>query len=129
MLRGWDNFIYNAAKSTTHAVTTHAIFFKTMLSYKRLHIITTPVTCTKQSPTRQLGPTLSLARGLCRILTSLSLCGSYPRLPGREKLWTTASFPYLFAGSTQPEPMRPWYFYRTSDVTLGDYGCAVGRSL
>ena len=63
VLRGWDNFIYNAATSTTHAVTTHAIIFKTMLSYKRLHIITTPTTCTKQSPTRQLGPTLSLTRG------------------------------------------------------------------
>ena len=56
-------FIYNAATSTTHAVTKHATIFKTMLSYKRLHIITTPATCTKQSPTGQLGPTLSLARG------------------------------------------------------------------
>ena len=36
----------------------------------------------------------------CRILTSLSLCGSYPRLPGREKLWTTASFRYFGAGRT-----------------------------
>ena len=42
----------------------------------------------------------------CRILTSLSLCGSYPRLPGREKLWTTASFPYLGAVRTQLQPMR-----------------------
>ena len=35
-------FTYNAALSTTHAVTTLAIFFffkKTMLSYKRLHIL------------------------------------------------------------------------------------------
>ena len=71
MLRGWDNFfIYNAATSTTHAVTTHAVIFQTLVSYKRLRIITTPATRTKQSPTRQLGPTLSLARGLCRILTS-----------------------------------------------------------
>ena len=36
----------------------------------------------------------------CRILNSLSLCGSYPRLPGREKLWTTASFRYFGAGRT-----------------------------
>ena len=68
-------------------------------------------------------------RWTCRILTSLSLGGSYPRLLGREKLWTTASFPYLGAGRTQLQPMRSWYFYRTSDVTLGDYGRAVGRSL
>ena len=64
----------------------------------------------------------------CRILTSLSLGGSYPRLLGREKLWLTASFPYLGAGRTQLQPMRSWYFSRTSDVTLGDYGPAVGRS-
>ena len=36
----------------------------------------------------------------CRLLTSLSLCGSYLRLPGREKLWTTASFRYFGAGRT-----------------------------
>ena len=65
----------------------------------------------------------------CRILTSFSLGGSYPRLLGREKLWTTASFPYLGDGRTQLQPMRYWYFSRTSDVTLGDYGRAVVRSL
>ena len=65
----------------------------------------------------------------CRILISFSLGGSYPRLLWREKLWTTASFPYLWDGRTQLQPMRYWYFSRTSDVTLGDYGRAVGPSL
>ena len=59
VLRGWDNvFIHNAA-----TLTTHAVIFQTLVSYKRLRIVTTPATCTKQSPTRQLGPTLSLTRG------------------------------------------------------------------
>ena len=57
----------------------------------------------------------------------------YPALTGTavvyESLWTTASFRYFGAGRTGPEPMRSWYFSRTSDVTLGDYGRAVGRSL
>ena len=70
-----------------------------------------------------------MCRPTCRILTSLSLGGSYPRILGREKLWTTASFPYLGAGRTQLQPMRSRYFSRTSDGTLGDYGRAVGRSL
>ena len=56
-------------------------------------------------------------------------CGSYPRFPGRENLWTTASFRYFGAGRSGPEPMRPWYFSRTSDITLSDCGRAVGRSL
>ena len=64
----------------------------------------------------------------CRILTSFSLGGSYPRLLGRGKLWTTASFPYLGDGCTQLQPVRHWYFSRTSDVTLSDYGRAVGHS-
>ena len=71
-----------------------------MFSYKRLHIITTPATCTKQSPTRQLSPTLSLTRGnvgsLLRyfnvaVIPSLPdarVCGRLPRLdtlvPGAE---------------------------------------------
>ena len=75
------------------------------------------------------GGTYDLIIYICRILTSLSLGGSYPRLLGCEKLWTTASFPYLGAGRTQLQPMRSRYFSRTSDVTLGDYGRAVGRSL
>ena len=57
-------FTYNAALSTAHNVTTPAMFFfkNNMLSI-RGYIIDSPVTCTKQSPTRQFGPTLSLSRG------------------------------------------------------------------
>ena len=57
-------FTYNAALSTAHNVTTLAILFfkKTMLSI-RGYIFDNPATCTKQSPTRQFGPTLSLSRG------------------------------------------------------------------
>ena len=73
---------------------------------------------------------LALNQGwhICRILTSFSLGGSYPRLLGRGKLWTTASFPYLGDGRTQLQPVRHWYFSRTSDVAIGDYGRAEGRS-
>ena len=57
-------FTYNAALLTAHNVTAPAIFFfkNNMLSI-RGYIIDNPVTCTKQSPTRQFGPTLSLSRG------------------------------------------------------------------
>ena len=57
-------FTYNAALSTAHNETTPAIFFlkNNMLSI-RGYIIDNPATCTKQSPTRQFGPTLSLSRG------------------------------------------------------------------
>ena len=57
-------FMYNAALSTAHNVTTPAIFFlkNNMLSI-RGYIIDNPATCTKQSPTHQFGPTLSLSRG------------------------------------------------------------------
>ena len=56
--------MYNAALSTAHNVTAPAIFFlkNNMLSI-RGYIIDNPATCTKQSPTRQFGPTLSLSRG------------------------------------------------------------------
>ena len=58
-------FTYNAALSTAHNITTAAIFIflkNNMLSI-RGYIIDNPATCTKQSPTRQFGPTLSLSRG------------------------------------------------------------------
>ena len=69
--------------------------------------------CTQRWPEARF---ISFPQHQCRILTSLSLGGSYPRLLGREKLWTTALFPYLGAGRTQLQPMRSWYFSRTSDV-------------
>ena len=52
-------FTYNAALSTAHNVTTPAIFFFSIRGY----IFDNPATCTKQSSTRQFGPTLSLSRG------------------------------------------------------------------
>ena len=56
--------MYNAALSTTYAVTTLAIFFLRKLCLViRGYIFYNPATCTKQSPTRQFGPTLSLTRG------------------------------------------------------------------
>ena len=45
------------------------------------------------------------------------ICGRLPRLGT------------LVPGAGGPEPMRPWYFSRTSDITLSDCGRAVGRSL
>ena len=47
VLRGWDNvFITDAATSTTHAVltiTTHAVIFHTLVSYKRLRYLQPPL--------------------------------------------------------------------------------------
>ena len=47
MLRGWDNvLITNAVTTTTHAVltiTTHAVIFHTLVSYKRLRYIQPPL--------------------------------------------------------------------------------------
>ena len=52
-----------------------------MLSYKRLHIITTPAIGKKQSPTRQFGPTLSLARGNVGSLLRYFNVAVIPSLP------------------------------------------------
>ena len=112
--------MYNAAISTTHAVTTHAIFFKLCLVI-RGYIFLQPRYLHEAVSYTSVGSYVITHPGVMKDITSLSLCGSYPRLPGREKLWTTASFPYLGAGRTQLQPMRSWYFSRTSDVTLGDY--------
>ena len=85
-------FTYNAALSTAHNVTAPAVFFfkNNMLSI-RGYIIDIPVTCMKQSPTRQFGPTLSLSR----ILTSLNQCGSHPQIPGRSLVRDVVFFPHL----------------------------------
>ena len=47
----------------------------------------------------------------------------------REAVDDCLVFGTLVPGAQGPEPMRSWYFSLTSDVTLGDYGRAVGRSL
>ena len=100
-----------------------------MLSYKRLHIITTPATCTKQSPTRQLGPTLSLTRGNVGSLLRYFNVAVIPGFPDARICGRLPRFGTLVPGAGGPEPMWLWYFSCTSDITLSNCGRAVGRSL
>ena len=52
-----------------------------------------------------------------------------PGFPDARSCGRLPRFGTLVPGAQGPEPMWSWYFSRTSDVTLGDYGRAVGRSL
>ena len=50
-------------------------------------------------------------RKCCRILTSLSQCGSYPQIPGRRLTGMTASLSYRGDVRTQSSVVRPLVFF------------------